>query len=179
MTNNVSKTRRNPAVAVASELAAGNKVEITLSDGKRAIIKPVPASLIDEVTSRVKDPEVPMWHNDERDRDEPNPDNPVYLAGLEAAQRQRGIAAVDALCIFGIERLDPVSLDEPWYDKLMYMQKRGMVDLSGYDLDDPMDLDFVYKKFVGLDAGLISKITQMSINPEEIEAVARSFPGAA
>lgn len=175
----MSNNRKNPAVAVASEIAASGRIEVVLPGGKRAAIRSIPASLIDEVTSRIKDPDVPTWRNEsaEPPRDEPNPNDPAYIAALAEAQRQRGIAAVDAMCMMGIELIDPISKDEDWFARLMYMQSRNMIDLSGYDLDDPMDLEFVYKKFVAVDAGLLQRITQLSVNPEDIEQIARSFPG--
>src|SRR5512144_292538 len=99
-----------PAAEVARERA--DQVR-TLSTGYRAIVRPVSASLIDDVTSRVEYPSVPEFFNEEKGRPEPNPMDPEYVRQVAAANRQRGVAAVDAIIMFGVELIDPIPVIAP------------------------------------------------------------------
>jgi hypothetical protein len=168
-----------PVVEVAKQMKGiGAEKIVTLSDGNRAKILPVSAALIDAVTSRIKDPEVPMWHNPERDADEPNPSDPKYLKGLENANRQRGIAAIDAIVMFGVELVDGVPEDGTWLKKLKYMAKHGQLDLSEYNLEDAEDIEFLYKRYIIADNDLITMVSEASgLTPEDEAAASKSFPG--
>ena len=175
----MSTNSKRAAVDTAKKKAQdkGERI-ITLVSGVRAKICPVPASLIDEVTSKIRNPDVPMWYNPDRERDEPNPNDPKYLSDLVDANRKRGIAAIDAMALFGVDLIDGLPDDEHWLTKLLFMQKRGMIDLSDYDLDDPFDKEFVFKRFVAVDVNVLREISNISgITQEEIEAAEDTFPG--
>ena len=168
----------NPAVEVAKdkELSSGREVIVDLTGGVRARLVPVPASLIDEVTSRIVEPEIPMWHNPDKERDEPNPSDPKYLKEVADITRKRGLAAIDAFALFGVELIDGMPEDDGWLKKLRYMEKRGLIDLSPFDLDDPLDKEFVYKRYVAVDATVLSKVSRLSgISQDEVTAAERSF----
>ena len=169
-----------PAVVSVAKERLGEKTMsniVTLPGDVRAKLVPVPASLIDEVTSRIKKPRVPMWHNPDKDRDEPNPNDPDYLDQVEKYDRDRGLAAIDAMIMFGAEMIDGLPEDDTWLKKLKYLEKRNQIDLSEYDLEDPFDLEFLYKRFIGIDALTLQKIGDLSgVSPEEIESAERSFP---
>lgn len=170
----------NHAVEVAKEVAAqsGSSQIITTQTGVRVRLLPVSTALIEEVSTRVEDPEVPMWHNDARDRDEPNPDDPKYLKALERANRERGVAVMDALVMFGLDLVDGVPQNDNWLQKLRYMEKRKQVDLSNYDLENPFDLEFLYKRFIAADNDVVTRISQIStLTPEAIEKAEESFRG--
>jgi len=118
-----------------------------------------------------------MWHNPDKDRDEPNPNDPKYIAAKQEADRQRGIAAIDAVVMFGVELLDGVP-DDGWLGKLRYLEKRGLLDLESFDLDDPLDLEFLYKRYVAVSAQDIAYIMRTSgVREEDVEAAIRSFRG--
>lgn len=171
-------TKDQAVLDVAKMIASHKEAIITLSGNVRAKIVGVPATLIDEVSSRVKDPDVPMWRNEEKDREEPNPSDPKYIKELSEAARQRGLAAVDAMCMFGVELIDPVPDKDTWLKKLQYMEKHGRMDLSSYDLNDPMDIEYLWKRFIAVDATVIQAITRLSgISAEDIAEAERSFRG--
>jgi hypothetical protein len=170
------KNNRSPAAEVASKQTGRLDTTVTLADGRKAKVVPVSATLIDEVTSHIKDPKVPIWHNEDKHRDEPNPDDPVYQEGLDDARRQRGVAAIDAMVMFGLELEDGLPEDDAWIKKLEFMQKRGLLDLSGYDLRDDMDREFLYKRFVAADASVLEVVTRISgISGEAIAEAESSF----
>lgn len=176
----VGKARAvSPAVEVAKNMNGDFKPkEVTLPSGDRVILKPITASLVDAVTSRIKDPKPPMWHNPDKDIDEPNPSHPDYLEELREVGRLRGMAAMDAMCMFGVELVNGVPEDGKWIKKLEFMQKHGMLDLTGYDLNDELDREFLYKRYIAVDASVINQISELSgISGEEVTAAEESFPG--
>lgn len=158
---------------------SGYPKEITLPTGVKALIMPVSASLISEVTGSVKTPVVPIWHNEDKGRDEPNPSDPAYMEALEDMERERGMAAIDAMIMFGVELVDGLPQDDGWLKKLKYLEKRGRLVLEGYDLNDSMDLEFLYKRYIAVDSSVLEMITEASgVSPEEIDLAESSFPGS-
>lgn len=165
---------RSPAVDVAHEHDRGEG--LTLSTGVRARIVPVAASLIEEVTRRIKDPDVPIWHDPERDKDIPNPDHPDYLRDLAEATRKRGQAAMEAMILFGVELIDGLPEDDGWLQRLRFLQKRELLDLSEYDLDDPLDLEFVYKRYVAVGSNDFVRIGRESgLSEDGIRTAGETF----
>lgn len=167
------------AVEVAKEIAQENASDHirTLASGVRVRLSTVSTALLDEVTNKIKDPEVPIWRNEDKGRDEPNPLDPTYLRDLAEANRTRGIAVMDALVMFGVELVDGLPSDESWLTKLRYLEKRGQVDLSSYDLKDPFDLEFLYKRFIAVDNDTLTAIGRLSsFNEEDIDKAENSFP---
>jgi len=51
--------------------------------------------------------------------------------------------------------------------------------LSGYDLDNEIDREFLYKRFVASNAEVIAKVSRLSgvVTPEEVALAEESFPG--
>lgn len=167
-------TTRSPAVDVAHE--RDSDAEHVLSTGIRARIVPVAASLIEEVTRRIEDPEVPMWHDKDRGKDIPNPDHPVYIREVQEATRRRGEAAMEAMILFGVELIDGLPEDDGWLAKLRFLDKRGMLDLSQYDLDDPLDVEFVYKRYIAVGSADFVRIGRESgLSEEGIRTAGETF----
>jgi hypothetical protein len=46
--------------------------------------------------------------------------------------------------------VDGLPTDTKWLAKLKYLEKRGKIDLSTYDLDDPMDQEFLFLRYVAV-----------------------------
>jgi len=171
----VEKDKKSPALEVAKEQEEQDGITV-LSTGVRARLVPVAASLISEVASRVKDPEVPMDYIEEKDREEPNPNNPEYLRMLDEATAKRGTVSLETMVMFGVELIDGVPEDNTWLNRLRFLEKHGNLDLSEYDLDDPMEREFVYKLYIAVGSNDIVEVAKMSgINPEEIEQAVESF----
>jgi hypothetical protein len=172
-------TNQKAAVEVAKEIAQEQPSSTirTLTSGVRVRLATVSTALLDEVTNRIKDPDVPLWRNEDKGRDEPNPLDPKYVRDLAEANRQRGIAVMDALVMFGVELVDGIPSDDSWLTKLRYLEKRGQVDLSSYDLNDPFDLEFLYKRFIAVDNDTLTAISRLSsFTEEDVEKAENSFP---
>jgi len=167
------KEKNNPVVAVAQKIGSKGKDDgiTTLSTGYRARLIPVSASLIDQVTAQVKDPDIPMWHNDDKDVDEPNPNHPDYIKALEGKGRERGMAAMDAIIMFGVDLLDPIPEDNIWIKKLQILG----ISLD-IDVDDPIEREFAFKKYVAVAAEDVSFVAQKSgMSGEDLDEAERTF----
>ncbi len=168
----------SPAVIVARGKDGRNSGEIiiVLPTGDRARLLPVSAALIDEVTSHIEDPKPPVWHNPETGEDEPNFNHPDYAKALDAAGRKRGMAVIDATVMFGVELLDGVPSSDQWVSKIKWMAKHGKLVLDGYDLEDPMDMEFLYKRFIAVNNDVMEEVLRISgVGPDDVARAEKSF----
>lgn len=171
MAKQAEETNAEEAVIqIAKKVSKGDPKEpVTLESGVRVYVKPITAALIDQVSSRIKDPDPPMWYNEAKDRDEPNYSDPRYIKALSDAERERGIAAMDAIMMFGFELADGVPENKLWIRKL------AMLDVE-VDEDDEIAVEFAYKKYVAVAPDEISLVTDRSgISQEELQAAEASF----
>lgn len=122
----------------------------TLSTGYRAVLHPVSGALVEDVRSAIKMPKVPVVYIEAKDREEENPNDPAYLEAVERANTERGNAVLDAIITFGVELVDGVPEDDSWLRKLQMLERRGRLDLSGFDLEDEFDREYVFKRFVAV-----------------------------
>jgi len=134
-------------IAVAKEeVDSGQEDRIyTLSSGARVRLLSVSPGLISDVQSRIKFPEVPQFYNDDKDRMEENPNHPVYLAEVQRAREEQGMAALRAMCMFGFELVDGLPKDDTWIRKLELVNPDLVINR-----DDPIELEFYYKQFVAV-----------------------------
>jgi hypothetical protein len=173
-------TNKSPAVAKKKPAFDG---PVQLSSGYWAIVRPVAPSLIADVQSEIDDPEVPKVFIEDKGRHEDNPSDPTYLRALERAENDRMMAALDVMVLFGFELVEedgsPFEIPEGnWIRNLRYLEKRGRINLSEYDLEDPYDREFLFKRFVAIgnqDIGLASKASGMT--EEDIAKAEKSFQG--
>jgi hypothetical protein len=160
-TNSSKENEAARAVLDAAQEREPDERIFTVS-GVRVRLHPVSAALITDVTARIKDPKIPSWYNKDKEREEPNPDDPEYLAALEETVSRRGMAAMDAMAMFGVELIDGLPADERWLDTLKQMERRGLLDLSIYDLGDPVEQEFLYKRYVLVTNDVLLKVGRMS-----------------
>lgn len=171
-------TKRRAAVEVAASKRVGPDEIVTLSTGVRVRVKPVTATLIDEVQSKIVDPDPPEIFLEEKGRSEPNYSDPRYLRAIERAQVNRVIAAVDALVLFGVELVDGLPEDKDWVKKLKFMEKLGTLDLSSLDLSQDIDQEFAYKRYVAVSATDIATISMASgLSEGDVAAAEAIFRG--
>ncbi len=170
MADNVSGGA-SPAVEVARERKQ-DAVRI-MSSGVRVRIVPVSATLVDECMHRIPLPQVPMWHNPESEREEPNPNDPAYVFALQQAERDRGVASLDAVLMFGVELVDPLP-EGVWLKKLQ------MLGVLGADADE-LEREFAYKKFVACttQSDILLIMTATGVSEAQIQDAESSFQRAA
>ena len=176
MNTTKDKSKTHPDVDVANERETGKDNTIELPYDVRAEIIPVSASLISEVSMRYKEPDIPMWFNEAKDRNEPNEADPNYIKQLEEVNRKRGEAAMDAMIMFGVRLIDGLPEDEIWLDQLRFLEMRGDLDLSEYDFDNALTKEFLFKRYICVSTNILDLVTEASgISPEEVEQEEASF----
>lgn len=164
----------NPAVQVAQEIEKPIDVYeneiITLSTGVRAKLHPVSSSLILKVIGKVKDPPVPKWLDPDKGRETENPGDPAYLAAIEEANMQRGIATMDAVYMFGFELVDPIP-DNGWDEQLSYL---GIE----FDPKSKLDREMAYKRYIAIPKPDLQRVMAMSgiSQGEVIAKIGDTFP---
>lgn len=183
------KTSRNSSAIVelaknqAKQAKDGTPIKLSTGLGY-AVFKPISTVLITEAQATVEDPPVPRWFNEEKGRDEENPNHPDYIRAVEKAAITRFFRVIDALVMFGMILTDDegnetgVPKDATWLRQIQFLAKRGSVDLSGFDLDDEFDQEFLYKRYLAIGNAEIAILTRMSgISEEDIIQAEESFPG--
>lgn len=176
----MEEERQRAAVEVAHEMGEQGEEGIRiLSTGYRVRLKAVPIGLLNEVQLRISDPPVPMWHNPDKDREEENPSDPEYVRVCEELELQRAIATLDATILFGVDLVDGVPPKEEWLPKLQFLHKLGHIDLDPYNFDDPLECEFLFKKFIVVSRADVRKITSISSGVQEalIQRMEDSFRG--
>lgn len=144
-----------------------------LSTGVRAVLKPVPAYMVDAMLGEIKEPRPPKQFIESKGREEENPFDPDYLDAIEEANHRRGLITLKAMMMFGVDLVDGIPDLDEWLPRLQWMAKNSNLDLSDYDLDDPLDLEFLYKSHIAVGNVDIMKITILSgmTNEEVVEAM--------
>jgi len=166
-------------VEALKDSSKDGKKDIFEVSGVRIQVKPVSAMLIQHITSTIKDPKPPLVPNMDKDgKLEENPFDPAYVAGMQEAQTKRATATSDAMVMFGLDLLDGLPEDETWMTNLQHLEKRGLIDLSGFDFTDPFDKVFAFKKFVAGTNFIIMEVTRVSgVSQVDIDAATNSFRG--
>lgn len=137
-----------PSNPVADKLREQNEAKIkTLSTGIRVIIHPVSSFELQELAITIPEPTPPVWRDPETGRELENRDDPHFIAEKSARDMKRGLLSLDAM-IIGVELVDGLPSDDTWLSVLEFKAKRGILDLSGFNLDNPIEREFVYKKYV-------------------------------
>lgn len=143
MSNNPTK---NPVVKKIRESAAKEDDVKTLSTGIRVRIHGISSFEIQEMALALDDPEPPRVHDPESDRVIENRDDPEYVRELDRLNFKRGMLVLDATLI-GVELVDGLPDDKQWLPMLQFKAKKGMIGLSDYDLDNPLEKEYVFKKY--------------------------------
>lgn len=166
--------KRSPAVDVSKKNGDINLNEpVTLSTGITVLLKPVPTALIQEAAQAIKDPKVPQQKIEGKDYPVDNPNDPEYQRLLQEAFVERVQAGFDVMALMGVDLIDGLPEDDTWLKKLRYLEKRGRIDLSSYDLDDEFEREFVYKRHYALAGDDWNLITKLSGVTEEDIAKAK------
>jgi len=158
---------------------------ILLSTNHWAWLRPVSASIISEAQTSISSPPVPKWFNEDKDREEENPNDPAYQLALLNAEAERNNVGIESMIMFGVDLCDSEGtlLEAPpegeWLGKLKYMERKKMLDLSEYNLDDDFDVMFLYKKYIAVSAMDIPLISAASgVSEEDISDALASFPAS-
>lgn len=97
-------------------------------------------------------------------------------AAIEDAYRKtedsldRGSAILDNFALFGFEMVSFPD-DKRWIKKLKLLQRKGHIDLSEYDLEDDVDLEYLFIRYVFMTPGdVIALGNLMGANKDDLKA---------
>lgn len=166
---------KSVAVDAAHDASGGNVT--TLSTGVRARLVPVATGLLEDVRSRIVEPKPPVWKNPEKEgAEEINYGDPNYQAALDEATRKRGQAMMETMLVFGVQLVDPIPPDREWLPQLKLLEKHGLIDLSGYAMDDELEREFIYKRYVAVTGNDYQQLaTICGVTAAGVEAAEDSF----
>lgn len=143
----------------------------TLTTGVRVRIKTIAPGLISRAQMAIEYPKVPQFHNADKDRWEDNPNHPDYIAGINRVNEERGMAALDAMCMFGLELVDDVPDGNEWIRRLKFVLPK-----LEFDENDPLEREYYYKTLVAVgvqDFTMLAKA--MGVSEEALAQAEQSF----
>lgn len=97
--------------------------DVTLPSGVKVRLTSVPSMIVLAVSQSLPTPKVPIWHNPDKDRDEPNPIDPDYIEAVKRHGEQLGQLTTAAYLANGVKVLEvpedkyPLDSDE-WIERL-------------------------------------------------------------
>ena len=132
-TTHPEKEAISRTASAVSEPRTARKYDLELDNGIVLAVTPVPQLMLRDAVSKLPPPPVPMWHNDARDEDEPNPNDPAYLEALEQHALQQFLVAGNAAMVLGTRCLSvPEGMWRPeeddWIDWVQFAG--GQPDVS-------------------------------------------------
>ena len=96
---------------------------------------------------------------------------------VKEAEDKRTQASLDTIILFGVDLVDGVPEDDGWIKKLKYLEKLEHLDLKKYDLDDPDEREFIYKRFIAVSSDDIIEVLRRSgITEADIAQAMQTFP---
>ena len=152
--------------------------EVVLTSGVKVRLVSVPSMLVLALTRQIKEPTVPMWHNDQKDRDEPNPLDPAYVQAVNDYKTEIGQKTTQAYLANGVKVLElpddkyPEDSDE-WVEGLEFVgievPKTGLgrrVAWLQYHVLGDMDLTDILSG-IAIAGGVVTE--------EQVQAAAETF----
>ena len=155
-----------------------NGSHVTLSTGVVLRVKKVSRNLIADIIARHAPPSVPLYYNEEKGRQEENPDDPEYLSALQMYRARLGNDINNAIILDGTEIESVPEALEPMTSSRWLERMR----LKGYNVDG-QDARYLYwVKFVAADDStddfrkLIEGVKrQMGILETDVQASVKRF----
>lgn len=176
---NDSKTAVEAVVEVARkhENASQNNI-LDLPSGHRVEIRAVSVALIQEVMQSIPDPLPPTFTNKETGKEEANLGSPVYYQDRLKVTRLREQASSDAMIYFGVKLLSPMPDTDEWLNEFQWYVKRMKLPFELGDLTDPINKQFLFKKYILADTDVIFHISQLSnVTEEQVASSRKTFRG--
>lgn len=127
--------------------------------GVTARIVPVPIGLLQDALSRLKEPKVPTFFDEDKQESYENPTDPEYLRAIEEHKEKISKVTTEVFCMFGIE-LDGMPETDEWLKRIQFLVKRGTIVLDDIDLQDEMDREFLFKRYIVGSTAVIRAISE-------------------
>ena len=152
----------------------------TTRNGVTLKIRPVPSHVTRAVLQTIKEPRVPVFHNEAKERDEPNPIDPDYLGALDAYKNKQVDLTNRAYLLYTsvINGLPDGVLD---YESELWSQELELVGVQGiHESGRERYVDWL-KFYLLSDADFRDLMTAMYVagglvSEEDVKAAVESFP---
>ena len=171
--------RRSPAVDIGRNgNGSGPKLneEHILSTGIKVKLVPVPSATVVQAQRMIVNPPVPRIAIEGKEGLHENPVDPDYLQKIQDLNLERAEAQFDILALFGVILVDGLPDDDEWLQKLKLLVKFGRLDIDKYDLDDPLEREFVYKRYIAMSNSDWEILTELSgLSAEDVETAQDNF----
>lgn len=168
------------AVATAETEQQEETGEIVLSNKIKLSVGAVPPLLLNQVRTQILPPKVPVFFNEDKQRDEENPNDPGYEGALQEYYATIGMAVVDLLLLKGVEILRvprgiPKWDSSEWHEDLSFVGITVPESENGRRLVWLRSIALATQEDVSL---LMSKLFRMhGISEEDVAIAAESFRG--
>lgn len=134
----------------------------------------VPIGIVQDSLAQLAVPKVPMFFDEDKQREYENPNDPEYLQAMSDYDTKRGKITTEAFCMFGIDLPDGLPEDDNWLKRLKFMSKIGTMDLSSVDFDDEIEIEYLFKRYVVGTTEVITAISQKTAVTREAIAQAKT-----
>lgn len=126
--------------ALAAIKRTNHGAELTLSNGITLEIKAVPPMLVDALNAEFTPPDPPMWMNEQKGREEPNPDDPEYLQTIGRLEGARQDAVNNLILAAGTKLKLPLpeGREGPEGESWLELVKLT-AELTGKDIEVPQE----------------------------------------
>lgn len=123
-----------------------DKIKV-LSTGVRVIVDGISTFEIQEINMAMETVRPPIVRDPETGRDIENYDDPHYKEAVTEQNLKRGLLVLDAMLI-GVTLVDGLPQDDGWINVLRFKEKRGLISLADLDLNNPIEKEYAFKKYV-------------------------------
>lgn len=185
--------RRSSAAAVraaadaAAEQINGGSAKypetVTLENGIVLRFKAFPSEMVRRVADKLPEPEVPVVMNEDKGREEPNPNDPTYLRAVAQHQQDAWSAAVDVMIAAGTEiESVPEGLHRPEGNQWLELAQHFGVEV---EVETPLSRYISWVQLYAIAGSsdwmkvLLPLIQRAGMSEEEVARAVKSFRGGA
>lgn len=169
----------NTIIDEVEELIPEDPFKFVTASGVVLKLKKVSRLLVADASKKIKMPKVPTWINEEKGREEENPNDPDYLQAVQDAKYQQAMLVYTVYLAFGTEvESQPITMSQyfetDWADEI---KETLDIDIP----DKPKSRYVTWLKYVALDDEevnvIMTRIMRLSgtLKEEDVQEVMDSF----
>jgi hypothetical protein len=182
MANNENELESKAIQAASKALSRASSeipTELTLSNGIVLKLKNIPPLLINSVSNSIPEPEIPTVWIEDKEREEPNPNHPAYLAAKLKRDQELTLATINLILYAGTElKSVPKGVSGPDDDDWIPLAK-----MAGIRFDESNQIErylawlrsYALATLNDLEQAQSLPLKLAGITEEEVNAVADSF----
>lgn len=165
----------------------GRYADFTLQNGIVLAMRPIPPLLLQAVSDEFRAPDPPTIWLEDRERHEPNPNDPAYLKEIQRITEAEQLATEDLTLAVGTSvKHVPEGMfkpeDDGWVTQVKFAAKLGKLDIE-IDTEDEVKRYLAWLRFYALESStdivMVRNLSTMlaGIQEGEVDEVIESFRG--